>query len=50
MVYLVECHWGKKILFKDGFDGRFILGVLLGSDVVFKYGIKDGYTWTIAWI
>ena len=33
MVYLVECHWYEKIMFKYGVGDVFMLGILLRSDV-----------------
>ena len=41
MVYLLKCHLGNKMAFKDGLDDWFLPGPLLGSYVWFGYGIND---------
>ena len=43
MVYLMGYHWEYKMLFIDGVDGGFLLGMLFVSDVGFEDGIKDGF-------
>ena len=30
MVYLMECYWGNNMVFKNGFDDGFVIGLLLG--------------------
>ena len=42
MFYLMEYHWCMNIVFKDGFDGVFILNLLLGVYVVFYDGFDNG--------
>ena len=41
MFYFMEYHWCKKIVFKVGFDGVFILEMLLGVNVVFYDGFDN---------
>ena len=38
MAYLMECHWVKKMVFKDGFYDVFIIGIYLYQMLDFNMG------------